>query len=189
VGKGDEASEPATSSTDKEDDTQSSPQTTSSSPTVTTVLDAGSGPQTGKSSSPAASTPVVSQPAAGAKAAAKITPPPPSGPSGAAAVMCGQLARSQVCDPIKKTGCSRELGMQCDVDLAAQTLAGVCVFSAKSMDPAHCENIPPTESCEPGKTCVEGDCQKICLCDADCDAGECCTHPLGSAGWKSCKAC
>ena len=133
---------------------------------------------------------------ASAAAGAGVTPAlqagstAPSTPSTTGVDGCGQAGRIEVCDPIRNMGCSRELGMQCDVDLFASTLSGQCVFKAEPMDPAHCLNIPPTETCPPGQTCVDGDqCHKVCLCDSDCDAGDCCSTPLGDHGFKSCSKC
>jgi hypothetical protein len=115
--------------------------------------------------------------------------PQPS--TGNAARSCGRSANSAVCDPIGNTGCSHELGMQCDVDLFASKLSGVCVFSAPSPgDAGTCLNIAPTESCPPGQTCVDGaQCHSVCLCDTDCAAGSCCRKPVGNGGFKLCEPC
>ena len=103
---------------------------------------------------------------------------------------CGSTASIPGCNPITNEGCAGELGMQCDVDLSAPTPSGVCVFSSPSPNPGACLNIPPTESCPAGQTCVGfSTCQKVCLCDADCDAGDCCSEPLAGSGFKTCKAC
>jgi hypothetical protein len=110
----------------------------------------------------------------------------------AGAQSCGQSAKSAVCDPIGNTGCLHELGMQCDVDLFATTLSGVCVFSAPNPDPdaGTCLNIAPTENCPPGQTCVDGtQCSTVCLCDADCATGSCCRKPIGKGGFKVCGPC
>lgn len=110
-------------------------------------------------------------------------------PSGAAGV-CGSSRAIEVCDPIKDTGCSPELGMQCDVDLQASVLQGQCVFKAPQTDGGTCLNIPPTESCPPGQTCVDfGECRTVCLCNSDCDPGDCCTMPLGELGFRTCRPC
>ena len=109
-------------------------------------------------------------------------------PSEPAAESCGSQAGVAVCNPITNRGCAGELGMQCDVDLLASTLSGVCVFSATSPNP-ECLAIPPTESCPPKQTCVEGVCQTVCLCDADCGSGACCRDPLGELGFKLCAEC
>ena len=103
---------------------------------------------------------------------------------------CGQSLKSAVCDPIGNTGCVHELGMQCDVDIFAATLSGVCVFSAPGSDGGGCINIAPTETCPPGQTCVDGtQCSTICLCDTDCAAGSCCRKPIGMGGFKLCGPC
>lgn len=126
-------------------------------------------------------------PATAGKPAAS-SPVPDSTDAGADALSCGQSATIAVCDPIANTGCSKELGMQCDVDLLASSLSGICVFSAPRDGP--CVAIPPTESCPAGETCIDGDrCHKICLCDTDCDSGSCCNTPLGGAGFMVCGSC
>jgi hypothetical protein len=102
---------------------------------------------------------------------------------------CGAMREISGCDPMSNQGCLPELGMQCDVDLLADTPAGVCVFSAPPPSPDSCLNIPPTESCPPQTTCVGTSCAKICLCDTDCEAGDCCTTPVGGGGFKACGAC
>jgi hypothetical protein len=109
-------------------------------------------------------------------------------PSEPNAGSCGSIAEIAGCNPITNTGCAGELGMQCDVDLLASTLSGVCVFSATSPNP-ECLAIPPTETCPPQQTCVEGVCQTICLCDSDCGLGACCRDPLGELGFKMCATC
>jgi len=93
------------------------------------------------------------------------------------------------CNPITNSGCAAELGMQCDVDLFAPTLGGVCVFSAPAPTPDACLAIPPTQTCPAKQTCVEGACRTVCLCDADCGAGSCCTDLLGEQGFKTCSKC
>jgi len=99
-------------------------------------------------------------------------------------------ASAEVCDPIANTGCPEELGMQCDVDVLAAGLTGACVFSAESTQPTGCLNIPPTETCPGGQTCVGNErCSKICLEDDDCDAGECCDTDLGNSDFKACNPC
>jgi hypothetical protein len=100
---------------------------------------------------------------------------------------CGQMIAG--CDPIRKTGCPMELLMQCDVDLLAATPTGVCVFNAPSPDPNSCLNIPPTETCPAGQTCVEAKCHTICLCDSECEPGKCCSEPVGIGGFKVCAEC
>ena len=103
---------------------------------------------------------------------------------------CGRTVSKDGCNPITNEGCAQELGMQCDVDLASNDLRGVCVFSAPAPDGSTCLNIPPTESCPAGQTCVDfSECRKLCLCADDCDAGDCCNDALGSSGFKTCSSC
>lgn len=92
-----------------------------------------------------------------------------------------------VCDPVKNTGCG--MGMQCDVDLVATQLAGRCTFSAPPDGGTGCFASPFTQSCPPTQTCEANACRDICLCDADCRAGSCCSQPLGTQGWKLCAPC
>jgi hypothetical protein len=106
----------------------------------------------------------------------------------AAADSCSKRNQIEVCDPISNTGCSAELGTQCDVDLLAGALIGMCVWSSPPPDPSSCLAIFPTQSCPAQSTCVEGKCLKICLCDSDCDAAERCAMPLGASGFKACAA-
>jgi len=111
----------------------------------------------------------------------------PPNPSDDDAGSCGRTI--PVCDPIRKTGCPTELQMQCDVDLLATTPTGICVFSAPSPDPNACLNIPPTESCPAGQTCVDAKCHTICLCDSECESGSCCNKAVSAGGFKLCSPC
>jgi len=124
------------------------------------------------------------EPDAGASADASADASSPGDPGGS----CGRTAQIAVCNPITNSGCPVELGMQCDVDLLAESLSGVCVFNAPPPAAGGCLAIPPTESCPAKQTCVDGVCQTVCLCDADCESGACCTGPLGS-GFKTCTKC
>ena len=102
---------------------------------------------------------------------------------------CGRTGTFEGCNPIANTGCSEELRMQCDVDALA-SLQGVCVFKAMPPQDGSCLNVPPTESCPPRQTCVNfSSCRTLCLCDGDCDPGDCCTTPLGETGFRTCSAC
>lgn len=115
---------------------------------------------------------------------------PASAPPSGSTSECGATADIAVCNPVSNTGCAAELGMQCDVDLVAPELTGTCVFSSPAPDGGTCLNIPPTESCPAGQTCVDfRECRKVCLCDSDCDAGDCCADELGDQGWKTCRKC
>jgi hypothetical protein len=103
---------------------------------------------------------------------------------------CGRTLSIEICNPITNMGCTQGLGMQCDVNLLASTLQGQCVFSAPAVDGGTCLNIPPTETCPPRHTCVDfNECRKVCLCDTDCDPGDCCSVPLGEQGFKTCRPC
>lgn len=96
----------------------------------------------------------------------------------------------EVCDPVKNRGCSGALGMQCAIDYA-WPLTGYCIFlspPAPGMT-TECFNSGVTESCPPTFTCFADHCEKICLCDADCEAGSCCTQPVESTGFSVCGDC
>jgi hypothetical protein len=95
------------------------------------------------------------------------------------------------CNPVTNEGCEASLMMQCAVNFAA-TLTGYCIFNSGGPPPAlggACLNTGITESCAPTATCVAGQCRKLCLCDADCGAAQCCTDPLESTGFKVCGGC
>lgn len=95
-----------------------------------------------------------------------------------------------VCNPLTNEGCAPELSQQCAVDLAAPNLAGYCIFSAPLDGGAvACLNTGLTESCPPTETCFGGECRRYCLCDDQCDAGQCCTDPIGTQGFKVCGDC
>ncbi|MDD9936340.1 MAG: hypothetical protein OXT09_22200 [Myxococcales bacterium] len=92
-----------------------------------------------------------------------------------------------VCDPVANTGCPPELGMQCAVDLA-NTLAGYCIFaSPPTILP--CLNTLVTESCAAGSACVDGECRRLCFCDSECEAGQCCNGPIAAHGFSACGDC
>lgn len=127
-------------------------------------------------------------PAPSSTAAPDSGPPAQAGAS--AAQGCGRAANMDDCNPISNEGCTSELGLQCDVDMTSTEPRGICVFSAPAPDGGTCLNIPPTETCPAGQTCVDFTaCRKVCLCDDDCDAGDCCSEKLGSSGWKTCGKC
>lgn len=92
----------------------------------------------------------------------------------------------EVCNPVTNDGCPPT--MQCAVDLLATAPTGYCTFSSPPM-PGTCFNSGVTESCLPTEACVDFECRKLCFCDADCGAGECCVDPVGEAGFKACGAC
>lgn len=106
-----------------------------------------------------------------------------------AAIECPKLDIA-VCDPIENLGCSPSLAQQCAIDHLG-TLTGYCIFSAPPMSVigGDCLNTGVTESCPPTSTCYEARCQKICLCDADCDPGQCCADAVESTGFRVCGEC
>ena len=92
-----------------------------------------------------------------------------------------------VCNPVTNQGCSAGLEMQCGIDLTAP-LTGYCVFLAPPAlgMPDECLNTGVTESCPATTTCFAGKCHRICLCDADCDAGQRCDEPIEGTGFNVC---
>ena len=95
-----------------------------------------------------------------------------------------------VCDPVKNLGCSSALMQQCAIDYLGN-LTGYCIFQAppRSVLGGDCLNTGVTESCPPTSTCYAARCQRIGLCDADCDAGQCCTGAIESTGFRVCGDC
>jgi hypothetical protein len=95
-----------------------------------------------------------------------------------------------VCNPVTNEGCPGSLAMQCAVDWAA-TLSGYCIFSSPPpvAGADTCFNSGVTESCPPTFTCVVDQCRRLCLCDADCEQGQCCTEEVGSTGFHVCRDC
>lgn len=154
----------------------------------------------------------------GSAATTDALPSSSSGGSAGAESVLGCDAEIDGCNPVRNEGCPAELEMQCAIDLAAKA-TGYCIFSAPEsgnagmgtagtpagvgampVPPAAspsttttsttaCFNSGVTESCEPKSTCYSGECRTICLCDADCDAGGCCSDPVGDTGFKVCGAC
>lgn len=93
------------------------------------------------------------------------------------------------CDPVRNIGCSVSLAQQCAIDQLA-TLTGYCIFVApSSLIGGECLNTGVTEDCPATSTCFETRCRKICLCDADCDPGQCCTDPVGATAFLVCGEC
>lgn len=92
-----------------------------------------------------------------------------------------------VCNPVTNEGCSAGLDMQCGIDLTAP-LTGYCVFIAPPAVgmPDECLNTGVTESCPATTACFAGKCHGICLCDADCDAGQRCSEPIEGTGFSVC---
>jgi hypothetical protein len=95
-----------------------------------------------------------------------------------------------VCNPMVNDVCSAAVGQHCSVDVL-NYLTGYCVFTSMPSPQlgGECLNTGVTESCSPTTLCHETLCRKICLCDADCDAGECCNEPIESTGFSVCTAC
>ena len=96
-----------------------------------------------------------------------------------------------LCNPVTNEGCSDLIRMQCAVDLAAQALAGYCIFRGPEPPPdlTMCLNTLVTESCPPKSTCVLGRCRTLCFCDAQCTGEDCCVEPIGNFGFKVCGSC
>ncbi|MET0284600.1 MAG: hypothetical protein ABW352_09030 [Polyangiales bacterium] len=86
--------------------------------------------------------------------------------------MCTPVTAPAVCDPVKNTGCS--LFLRCDLDPAASTPAGRCLFTGLSLG-GECTANALSTTCEVGSTCVDGACRKTCYCNADCGAAQKCT--------------
>ncbi|MGD8862209.1 MAG: hypothetical protein PVI30_19510 [Myxococcales bacterium] len=93
-----------------------------------------------------------------------------------------------VCNPVTNVGCQASLQMQCAVDLLAPGLAGYCIFRGL-YDGGTCFNSGVTEDCPPTQTCYGGECRKLCFCDADCNAGQCCSLRVGNYGFGACGDC
>lgn len=102
---------------------------------------------------------------------------------------CG--AQIAVCDPIANTGCEATLPRQrCEIDLTAGELSGVCVIAATPSEDGGCISSPPVSTCPVSYTCLDlEDCRKICLCDSQCESGQCCVTPIGDQGFKTCGEC
>jgi hypothetical protein len=115
---------------------------------------------------------------------------PDSGvPASDAGVQCPR-PEVAVCDPVLNQGCSATLQMQCAVDLLAPGLAGYCIFRGTTPpDGGACFNSGVTEDCLPTNTCYGGQCRKLCYCDADCGAGQCCSLRVGNYGFGACGDC
>lgn len=111
-----------------------------------------------------------------------------------AAAQCPDV-QFDVCNPVTNEFFVAECGpgfmQQCAID-QFNMLVGYCIFT--SATPAQlggaCFNSGVTESCPATSTCsADGVCRTICLCDADCPAGQCCTEPVGTTGFSVCGAC
>jgi hypothetical protein len=147
-------------------------------------MDAGDG------ASPGSPPPDAQDPGAGDV----LEPPAPVADSGPPAPSDAGLQCPQpdvaVCNPVINEGCPTALQMQCAVDLLAPGLAGYCIFQGMTlMDGGACFNSGVTEDCPPTNTCYGGQCRKLCFCDADCDAGQCCSLRVGNYGFGACGDC
>jgi hypothetical protein len=106
------------------------------------------------------------------------------------AVVDGRVcaATVAVCDPVKNTGCNPL--QQCDVDTTqTSTPTGLCVFGSSSEGGLACTMSFVSESCPPQHTCVSGACRALCVCNADCPAGQCCFDTSGPHGFTLCRPC
>jgi hypothetical protein len=100
----------------------------------------------------------------------------------------GCTATVAVCDPVHNTGCNPL--QQCDVDTTqTSTPTGLCVFNSGSEGGGACTMSIVSESCAPENTCVSGACRALCVCDADCPIGQCCSDTSGPPGFTLCKDC
>jgi hypothetical protein len=95
-----------------------------------------------------------------------------------------------ICDPIKNEGCSGALGTQCAIDYVAM-LKGYCIFASPPAPGmlTECFNSGITESCPATFTCFADRCEKICLCDSDCEPGRCCSRSVAATGFSVCGDC
>lgn len=129
---------------------------------------------------------------AGTDAAAKQSNPPIAGNDDESDIAeCDRPLVAGDCDPTKEDNeCPTAATMKCFVDFQKATPTGYCAFYTPPLsgsDP--CLNvIGVTDSCLPGHYCHNQVCRKLCLCDDDCLAGECCTEPIGG-GFKLCADC
>ena len=113
-------------------------------------------------------------------------PPPTPG-------SCQPAVPPVICDPVKNVGCLVPVSF-CDIDSTQVVAAGRCVFPwtmSPVPAPPACFVDPVTDTCMPTSTCVNGTCRKLCYCDTDCQAGECCTEPAPgpSGAFKLCEPC
>lgn len=137
-----------------------------------TAIDSGSGASTGKEAGTAGSE-------------GGLTPTPGG---------CQPATLPAICDPVKNLGCLVPFS-SCDIDTMQVVATGRCVFPWTSTPPAadagSCYVDATTDTCAATSTCVNGTCRKLCYCDSDCEAGECCSEPAPgpSTAFKLCKPC
>ena len=104
------------------------------------------------------------------------------------AAACMPPATIPVCNPLTNAGCA--LG-QCDVDTSMTMPTGTCVLAAlvPGDEGATCTQTAGSTPCQRQLTCFGGSCRKVCFCDPDCPASECCAAGDGTTGFKLCGAC
>jgi hypothetical protein len=107
---------------------------------------------------------------------------------------CQPATVPAICDPVKNLGCLVPFS-SCDIDTTQVIATGRCVFPWSSapppVDAGSCFEDTTTDTCAATSTCVNGTCRKLCYCDSDCEAGECCSEPAPgpSTAFKLCKPC
>jgi len=111
---------------------------------------------------------------------------------------CQPATPPAICDPVKNIGCLVPFSF-CDIDQMQAVASGRCVFPWTSNPPplaprdagSSCYVDATTDTCVATSTCVHGSCRKLCYCDSDCGAGECCTElaPGSSSAFRLCKPC
>ena len=109
-----------------------------------------------------------------------------------AGMSCQPAMPPAICDPVKNLGCLVPFSF-CDID-PTQAAAARCVFPWSATPPpadGGCLADMMSSTCMPMSTCVSGTCKKICYCDQDCPAGQCCSEPApgSSTTFKLCRPC
>jgi len=102
---------------------------------------------------------------------------------------CAPREPVATCDPVRNMGCLPLT--QCDIDTAASTPTGRCVFF-QAAAPGACMVTFLSETCEAQSTCVASACRKLCYCDSDCPTGQCCNDLSGpgpKGAFKLCRPC
>ena len=186
---------PSAGGTAGSSDTDSTNDTSEATNTDATGAGAGGTTHTGTGgASGAAATAGASN---GSTGALDATPTPDSGGlgTGSASGACQPSPLPVICDPVHNAGCLVPFSF-CDVDPTQVVASGRCVFpfasaAAGTDGGATCASDATTETCLPTSTCVNKACRKLCYCDGDCAAGQCCAEPApGSASvFKLCKPC
>ena len=104
---------------------------------------------------------------------------------------CDRLIVAGDCDPTKEDNeCPTAATMKCFVDFQKSAPTGYCAFYTppRSGSGPCLTVVGVTDSCLPGHYCYNQVCRKLCLCNDDCLAGECCTEAIGG-GFKLCADC